>query len=567
MDWSKPLYPDIQQLVQEAIPDNWPELRMAFGGLLEEPPIPVVTLPLLSCRAVGGQPSAAVPVSAALVATEVTLRILDDPGGGDWPGQLWQKVGQARAWNYAAAIHILSFEILSKAPLSPKLFHKINQLFIDAFFYITAGQDRDIAANDRTIEDYWETIEWKTATAFAAACAAGAMVGTEDPALIEAIHTFGHHLGLGFQIINDLESVWLPDGKTALKHGQVTLPLLYGMLADHPGRDELMALVESNKFAANAGRVQEILDQSDTKAFLIWAALKERDQALEAITILPDTEGHQALESFVSGMFDDIDRLLKEEAKNYQPRTAESAAWPTGGPNRLSDGPGEEQQTRLVLLERQIVRGTLFTHTAIGQNSVRLYDAEPHLYGLIDVLTAKGLLSAGELSTAVDTVRKKRAETGFIPSPAVSMRIDNDQSVVEKTVNCAERLPICQAVCCRLAFPLNQEEIEAGRVKWDLGHPYFIRREPDGYCSHIKMQTKSCSLYGDRPAVCRNYSCASDKRIWKEFEKMELNVEWIEANVTEPAEPRLIGLLMQDVEIAPPDTALELDHGRTKPST
>jgi hypothetical protein len=48
---------------------------------------------------------------------------------------------------------------------------------------------------------------------------------------------------------------------------------------------------------------------------------------------------------------------------------------------------------------------------------------------------------------------------------------------------------------------------------------------------------------------------------------MELNVEWIEANVTEPAEPRLVGILMQDVEIAPPDTALELDHGKTKPST
>ena len=90
-------------------------------------------------------------------------------------------------------------------------------------------------------------------------------------------------------------------------------------------------------------------------------------------------------------------------------------------------------------LERQIIRDTLFTHTAIAQNSLRLFEAEPHLYGLIDVLTAKGLLSADELTSAVDEVRKETAKSGFIPSPAVSMRIDNDQSVVETKVNYAER--------------------------------------------------------------------------------------------------------------------------------
>jgi geranylgeranyl diphosphate synthase type I len=313
MDWLKPLYPEIYQVLLAAIPDYWPELKSVFGTLFEEPLMSVAMLPLVTCQAVGGQAKEAVHVSAALIAAERCVRIFDDLEDKDRPGQLWQQVGEARAWNYASAIHILSFEILSKAPYHPRVFHDINQLYIDAFFYIAAGQDRDIAGITRTIEDYWSTIELKTAMAYAAACASGAIVGTETPTLIEACYLYGHHVGLAIQIFNDMESIWQPDGRTDLKQGKVTLPLLYGLQSDHPDRDELETLVETNQVATQADRVRDILDKIDTKSFLIWAALKERDQALEAIRICPDEAGREALESFITGMFGDIDSLLQEE--------------------------------------------------------------------------------------------------------------------------------------------------------------------------------------------------------------------------------------------------------------
>lgn len=272
----------------------------------------VAILPLVTCQAVNGRPEDAIYVSAALIAAERCVRIFDDLEDKDRPGQLWQQVGEARAWNYASAIHILSFEILSKAPYHPRIFHSINQLYIDAFLYMAAGQDRDIAGQIQTIEDYWSIIELKTAMAYAAACASGAMVGTETSQLVKACYEYGHHVGLAIQIFNDMESIWQPDGATDLKQGKVTLPLLYGLQSDHPDRDELALLVETNQFAAQADRVQEILDKIDTKSFLIWAALKEREQALEAIGICPNPEGREALESFVTGMFGDIDLLLPQ---------------------------------------------------------------------------------------------------------------------------------------------------------------------------------------------------------------------------------------------------------------
>jgi geranylgeranyl pyrophosphate synthase len=274
---------------------------------------PVATLPLAACRAVNGQARDAVPISAALTAAILSARTFDDLVDRDRPGQLWQEVGVDKALYYGAALLVLTFDILSKANLPAADFHKINQLYLDMFLNLSAGQDRDLGSVTQTIEAYWQTIEQKTAAGFATACASGAMVGTDDDELIEACYTFGHHAGLTVQIFNDLESIWLPEGKSDLKQGKVTLPVLYGLQSDHPDREELAQLVENNQLAAQAERVREILDKINSKTFLIWSALKERDLALEAIDVCPNREGKEALEAFVTCMFGDIDELLPAE--------------------------------------------------------------------------------------------------------------------------------------------------------------------------------------------------------------------------------------------------------------
>jgi geranylgeranyl diphosphate synthase type I len=311
MDWLTSLYPDVRRVLQTSIPTYWPELRSIFDGLFEQPPplLSVAILPLVCCHAVNGTASEAVPVSAALIAAEVSLRILDDLEDKDRRGQLWQQVGEARAWNYAAAIHTLSFDILNKANLRPHAFRTVNQLFIDAFFYILVGQERDLSAAPTTIDEYWRTIELKTATAYAAACAAGALVGSEDEQLIDACQTFGHHIGLAIQIFNDMESIWQPNGLSDIQQGKITLPIMYGLSSEHPGRDELQMIVTSQTIVAHAERVKQLLDAIDTKGFLIWAALKQREEALAAISICPNPEGRAALEAYVTGMFGDIDTL------------------------------------------------------------------------------------------------------------------------------------------------------------------------------------------------------------------------------------------------------------------
>jgi Fe-S-cluster containining protein len=201
-------------------------------------------------------------------------------------------------------------------------------------------------------------------------------------------------------------------------------------------------------------------------------------------------------------------------------------------------------------LERQVERGSFFTHTALGENHMRLNEVASFTYGLIDALMAKGVVSSAEVGEATQHVREQLI--GEEPGIGVALRVEEPEATQRPPaqVDCAARMHICHAVCCKLDFALSQSEVESGEIKWDLGRPYFIRHEADGHCTHIDRKTNSCNVYAKRPAVCRGYSCAGDERIWKDFEKMQLNDEWLAENLSE-LRPRALRVLMNTVEAIP----------------
>lgn len=201
-------------------------------------------------------------------------------------------------------------------------------------------------------------------------------------------------------------------------------------------------------------------------------------------------------------------------------------------------------------LERQVERAGFYTHTAIGRNSIRLAEVESFLYGIVDVLLSNGQISSEQITQAVENVRQELASQGDVPNAGVSLRIDaqTESRDEEVLVNCTERMPICNAICCKLDFALTHDEVETGKIKWDLGRPYYIRHGKNGFCVHNDRKRGCCSLYEDRPAICKNYSCANDTRIWKDFEKMQLNVEWLTENLSGSSLPRLKLIHMQNTD-------------------
>ena len=118
MDWLQALYPDVGAALLDAAP-MWHELRGIIERELESPFSSAAILALATCRAVGGHPGNAVPAAAAILACEMALRMLDDLADGDRADQLWQEIGAARTYQYAAALQAMAFNLVARASYPP----------------------------------------------------------------------------------------------------------------------------------------------------------------------------------------------------------------------------------------------------------------------------------------------------------------------------------------------------------------------------------------------------------------------------------------------------------------
>lgn len=196
-------------------------------------------------------------------------------------------------------------------------------------------------------------------------------------------------------------------------------------------------------------------------------------------------------------------------------------------------------------LESQVEAGGLFTHSALSLHAERINRIEAFLYGLADALLDGGQINEAQLRTHAARVAEELREAGETLSGGVVLRVDADSPSAEAKVDCAARMHLCKAVCCRMSFPLSAPEIESGKLKWELGKPYFSRKDATGQCFH-RDEKSGCEVYRNRPQVCRGYSCEKDERIWKDFDNMILNQEWIDQNL-QPERPHLIAIRMDRV--------------------
>jgi hypothetical protein len=183
-------------------------------------------------------------------------------------------------------------------------------------------------------------------------------------------------------------------------------------------------------------------------------------------------------------------------------------------------------------LERQVERGNLFAHGVVTEHAARINESEALLNGLAALLVQRGVLDADELVQATGAARTQIHAEGRAADVGVAVRVDENGP--EPVIDCESRLHVCKAVCCRLRFALTVEEIESGLVKWELGQPYFNRQNAEGYCHRWDG---GCTIYHERPSPCRLYSCEHDERIWKDFDAMEINQEWIDEHIRDDPSP------------------------------
>jgi hypothetical protein len=174
----------------------------------------------------------------------------------------------------------------------------------------------------------------------------------------------------------------------------------------------------------------------------------------------------------------------------------------------------------------EVAGGLLYCHSRLNSNTSKLLESSSFLYALVELLTEKGLLQLDELEERKREVAVRLLDSFLDRGMGVAMQADErDKYTFDETVeiDCENRVDLCKAACCRMSFALSQQDVEEGVIKWDLGRPYLIAQDSEGYCSHLDRESSCCRVRAQRPLPCRGYDCRQDNRVWLDFEKRIVN--------------------------------------------
>ncbi len=153
-------------------------------------------------------------------------------------------------------------------------------------------------ATDGTLETYLEKSYYKTASLLANSAKAAAVLSDVAPALREQIYGYGRHLGLAFQIVDDIldftastDVLGKPAGSD-LKSGNLTAPVLYAM-----EESPVLEVLIEREFAQPGDFEQAIalIQNSQGIAKSRDLANQHGQAAIACLQDLPNSESKQAL--------------------------------------------------------------------------------------------------------------------------------------------------------------------------------------------------------------------------------------------------------------------------------
>ena len=213
-------------------------------------------LGLLAYASIVGDHRAALPGAAAVELGHNFSLVHDDIEDGDTERRhrptLWALHGIPQAINAGDLLFTLSRKALHRLtdlgfPDAKVL--RLMRLHDDTCLALCEGQYLDIWASERaepmSVELYFDMIGRKTAALIAASVEAGAVLATDDEAVVGRNRAFGWALGIAFQLNDDLLGIWGEQALTGkeptdVARHKMTLPVIYAF--EHASQSDRMGL-------------------------------------------------------------------------------------------------------------------------------------------------------------------------------------------------------------------------------------------------------------------------------------------------------------------------------------
>ncbi|NUS05703.1 MAG: polyprenyl synthetase family protein [Nonomuraea sp.] len=238
------------------------------------------TLAVLGAEAAGADGRAGVPAAVAVELVHTFSLLHDDIMDGDAARRrrptVWKAYGTGPAVLTGNALFALAVETLAAATGGPQAVRMLSVALGD----LVCGQADDLLFATRPwtgpqrvrVAEYRAMAEHKTGALLGCAAALGALLGGAAPAVVDALDRAGRHLGIAFQVVDDVLGIWGDPALTGkpvhgdLRERKKTFPVLAALDSGAPASGRLAALLEDGDPAEVATLIETLGGRAEALA-------------------------------------------------------------------------------------------------------------------------------------------------------------------------------------------------------------------------------------------------------------------------------------------------------------
>jgi heptaprenyl diphosphate synthase len=180
---------------------------------------------------------------------------------------------------------------------------KIAKILADVSVEMCQGEIQQIwSAFDvkQNLKQYHYRIQRKTALLIGLSCKLGAVISNANPRKVWVLKTYGHCLGIAFQIIDDILDITADPkemGKPVggdIRQGIMTMPMIYALQSSEQKERLSLLLAKRDKNDEEVEEAIEIIIKSGGIEKARMVVDKYIDKALRHLEELPDIPARQA---------------------------------------------------------------------------------------------------------------------------------------------------------------------------------------------------------------------------------------------------------------------------------
>jgi hydroxymethylglutaryl-CoA reductase len=270
-------------------------------------------LPLSVADALGTDPGRLLPFAAACEMLHNATLVHDDLQDGDslrrGSETVWHRFGAPQAINLGDAMFYYTLLLLERLQVPAARRQAIVHRTVRDTLQVIGGQERELALGRMpvpTLEGYFAMVVGKTSGLFALPMAGAAALCGASTQLVQALGSAAQHLGVLFQIQDDLLDLYGPKGREAagndIREGKRSVLAVHTLL--HAPPDEaarLREILDRDRQSTTAAEVAEAMALFERHGAPGFAAREIAQRRRRAIRAIAEGE-HPALVALVDAV-------------------------------------------------------------------------------------------------------------------------------------------------------------------------------------------------------------------------------------------------------------------------